>query len=450
MKNISRVLVANRGEIAVRIIKACQALGLETVAALSEADLNSTPASLADRVICIGPSHASQSYLNIQAIVSAAIGTSVEAIHPGYGFLAEQPELPSLCAEHDIIFIGPSADMIKQMGNKLVARKIVQDLGINVIPGSEKVSGLDNAAVAAKKIGFPVLLKAAAGGWGRGMRVATNADELKSAFVSAAGEAHAAFGDDTIYMEKYIPNARHIEVQILADSFGNVVHLGERDCSLQRRYQKVIEEAPAYALSLDLREKICKTGVLIAQNIHYENAGTVEFILDQDTGLFYFLEMNTRVQVEHPITEMITGIDIVREQIRIAAKNPLSFTQSDVKFHGHSVECRINAESPRRDFQPNPGKITAWQAPRGNNVRLDTHCFAGYTVPPYYDSLIAKLVTTGENRLEAVKAMKTALQEFVVSGIETSIPFLQYLINQTDYDEGKTNTRWVEKVSANF
>lgn len=446
MNTISRVLVANRGEIAVRIIKACQKLGLETVAALSEADLQSFPAQLADRVICIGPSSPSKSYLNIEAIIWAAIGTSSDAIHPGYGFLAEQPELPGLCEDHNLIFIGPQSEKIKQMGNKLLARKIVQDLGINVIPGSEKVSNINKAISLAENIGFPVLLKAAAGGGGRGMRVAANPDELKSAFESAAGEAHAAFGDETIYMEKYIPNARHIEVQILADCFGNVVHLGERDCSLQRRYQKVIEEAPAAFLPTELREKICEAAVLIAKNIRYESAGTVEFILDQDTEQFYFLEMNTRIQVEHPVTEMITGIDLVAEQIKIADKNPISFSQADVKFNGHAIECRVNAESPKKGFLPNPGKITAWQSPQSNKVRVDTHCFSGYFIPPYYDSLIAKIITTGDNRLEAVNEMQKSLQEFVISGVETTIPFLQYLIKQEDYYEGKINTRWVEKV----
>ncbi len=450
MNNISRVLVANRGEIAVRIIKACRDLGLETVAALSEADLKSYPAEIADRVICIGPSYSSQSYLNMQAIITAAIGTSSDAIHPGYGFLAEQPELPGLCEKHNLIFIGPQANKIKQMGNKLLARKIVQDLGINVIPGSEKVNNLNNAIALAESIGFPVLLKAAAGGGGRGMRVAMNADELKSAFEAAAGEAQAAFGDDTIYIEKYIPNARHIEVQILADFLGNVVHLGERDCSLQRRYQKVIEEAPAFFLPSELRKKICEAGVLIAKNIQYESAGTVEFILDQDTEKFYFLEMNTRIQVEHPVTEMITGIDIVQEQIKIADKNPISFSQSDVKFNGHAIECRINAESPKTDFLPNPGKITAWLSPQGKKVRVDTHCFSGYFIPPYYDSLLAKIITTGNNRLEAINEMQDSLKEFVISGVETTIPFLQFLIKQTDYYEGRINTRWVEKVLSFF
>jgi len=450
MDNISRVLVANRGEIAVRIIKACQDLGLETVAALSEVDLKSMPAKLADRVICIGPSYPSKSYLNIGAIISAALGTLSDAIHPGYGFLAEQPELPEICEKNNLIFIGPQSEKIRQMGNKLLARKIVHNLGINVIPGSEKVNNFNDAIQVSEGIGFPVLLKAAAGGGGRGMRVAMSPVELKTAFESAAAEAHAAFGDETIYVEKYIPNARHIEVQILADCFGNVVHLGERDCSLQRRYQKIIEEAPAPSLAPELREEICKAGVSIAKNISYENAGTVEFILDQDTQKFYFLEMNTRVQVEHPVTEMITGIDIVQEQIKIAARYPLSISQSDVQFSGHAIECRINAESPTEGFQPKPGRIIDWLPPQDKGVRVDTHCYGGYSIPPYYDSLMAKIITTGSNRLAAVNKMQSSLHKFIVSGVDTTIPFLQFLINEKDYFEGRINTRWVEKALPKF
>ena len=450
MNSISRVLVANRGEIAVRIIKACQALGLETVAALSEADLNSTPAKMADRVICIGPPHASQSYLNIPAIISAAIGTNAQAIHPGYGFLSEQPELPRLCKEHNIIFIGPPADIIEQMGNKLFARKVVQKMGISVTPGSDRVYSYDEAILLAEKIGFPILLKAAAGGGGRGMRIAMSADELKGAFEAAAGEAHAAFGDNTVYIEKYIPDARHIEVQILADNYGNVVHLGERECSLQRRYQKVIEEAPASLLPLDIRKNICEAAVSIARHIQYENSGTIEFIYDKDSGQYYFLEMNTRIQVEHPVTEMITGIDIVQHQIRIAAKETLALSQPEIEFNGHAIECRVNAESPKNGFMPNAGKINEWRIQQNNKTRVDTHCYSGYSIPPYFDSLLAKIITTGNDRTEAIHEMQSVLRDSSISGVETTIPFLQFLISHPDYYEGKTNTRWLEEVSGCF
>lgn len=450
MKNISRVLIANRGEIAVRIIKACKELGIESVVVVSEADRQGLPAKLADRAVCIGPPHPRESYLKTEAIISAALGTKSDAIHPGYGFLSERPELAKACQEYGLEFVGPQAGHIEQMGNKLLARQIVQECEVPVVPGSEKVSSYQEALEVVQRVGFPVLLKAAAGGGGRGMRIASEPDELKAAFDLAAGEANAAFGDATLYIERYIPNARHIEVQIIADRFGNTVHLGERDCSSQRRYQKVIEEAPAPSLSMDLRQSICQAAVKIAQNIGYENAGTVEFIFDQDNQKYYFLEMNTRIQVEHPVTEMITGVDLVKEQIRVAANNPLSFSQSDIKFSGHAVECRINAESTRKGFMPCPGQIFGWRQPEGPQVRVDTYCKQGSTVLPYYDSLIAKLIVKGGSRKEAIDTMADALETFTINGIETNIPFLKFLIGQDDFVNEKMNTRWVEKMLTQF
>ena len=447
---ISRVLVANRGEIALRVIRACRALGIESVLAVSEADRESLPAKMSDRVVCIGPARAAESYLKVEAIISAALGSGADAVHPGYGFLAERPELAEACVEGKIKFIGPSAENIRRMGNKLLARGLARNYGIPLIPGSEKVGNFKEAALVAKEVGFPILLKAAAGGGGRGIKIVTESGEIQGAFETAAAEARAAFGDETLYVERYIPNARHIEVQILGDSFGNVIHVGERDCSLQRRHQKVIEEAPAYALSGPLREEIRKAAVVIAKNIGYENAGTIEFILDQDSEKFYFLEMNTRIQVEHPVTEAITGIDLVQEQIRIADGHALSFSQTQVEFSGHAIECRITAESAQDGFRPCPGSITEWHPSDGADIRVDSHGYAGYAVPPFYDSLLAKLIVHGENRVKTVARMQEALAGFIVSGIDTTIPFLRMLVCQLDYIKGKVNTRWLEKMVADL
>jgi acetyl-CoA carboxylase biotin carboxylase subunit len=446
MKGITRVLIANRSEIAVRVIRACQELGIKTVLAVSEADKESLPAKMADRSVCIGPAKATESYLKVGTIISAALGTGADAIHPGYGFLAEQPGLPEACAQNRLIFIGPTADNIRKMGDKLLARKMARELGIPVIPGSELVKDFEAAAKAAEKVGYPILLKAAAGGGGKGMKIVERPKNLKMIFVEASAEARAAFGDDRIYIEHFIPNARHIEVQIIADSFGNVVHLFERDCSIQRRYQKMVEESPSPVVSSSLRQEICRAAVSIAQHIKYENAGTVEFIFDQDQRQFYFLEMNTRIQVEHPVTEMVTGIDLVKEQIRIAAGDPVGFHQEAVKLKGHAIECRINAESPEEQFQPCPGRIEQWVSPEGSDIRVDSHCYSGYFVPPFYDSLLAKLITNGSNRHEAVDRMRDALAKFVVSGIHTTIPFYQFMLKHSDYLNGKVNTRWVEGV----
>jgi acetyl-CoA carboxylase biotin carboxylase subunit len=446
MKGITRVLIANRSEIAVRVIRACQELGIKTVLAVSEADKESLPAKMADRSVCIGPAKATESYLKVGTIISAALGTGANAVHPGYGFLAEQPDLPEACAQYGLIFIGPTADNIRKMGDKLLARKMAMELGIPVIPGSELVRDYKDAMRVAEEVGYPVLLKAAAGGGGKGMKIVGRPKDLNVVFEEASAEARAAFGDDRIYIERFIPNARHIEVQIVADGFGNVIHLFERDCSIQRRYQKMVEESPSPVVSHKVREEICSSAVSIARHIKYENAGTVEFILDQVQGQFYFLEMNTRIQVEHPVTEMVTGIDLVKEQIHIAAGQAVSFHQEDVRQTGHAVECRINAESPEDEFRPCPGRIEEWVPPEGPGLRVDTHCYSGYFVPPFYDSLLAKLITRGDNRHEAIDRMKDALAKFVVSGIKTTIPFYQFMLKHPDYLGGKLSTRWVEDV----
>ncbi|MGE5253413.1 MAG: acetyl-CoA carboxylase biotin carboxylase subunit [Planctomycetaceae bacterium] len=446
MNRISCLLVANRSEIALRIIRACRDLGIKTVLAVSEADRGSLPAKMADRIVCIGPPPATESYLKIGALVMAAIGSGAEAVHPGYGFLAEQPELPEACARYNLIFVGPKAEQIRQMGDKIFARQMAKDLGIPVIPGSELIQDLDQATRAAEELGYPVLLKAAAGGGGRGMKIARQAEDMKILFAEASAEAQAAFGDSRLYLERFIPRARHVEIQIMGDQYGQIVQMGERDCSLQRRYQKMLEEAPSPSLSPDLRAAMGKAALALAYRIRYENAGTIEFIFDQDERKFYFLEMNTRIQVEHPITEMITGVDLVKEQIRIASGEPLSFSQEDVKLRGHSIECRINAESPQQGFRPCPGRMDLWKAPRGDGIRVDSHCYAGYFVPPHYDSLLAKVIAWGRNRLEAIARMQRALEDFLVTGVETTIPFHRFLLKNPDFIQGAVHTRWIEDV----
>lgn len=444
MVGITSVFIANRGEIALRIIRACKELGISSVLAVSEADESSLPARVADRTVRIGPPQPIQSYLRVETIVMAALGTDSDAIHPGYGFLAEQPELSELCSKHDLIFIGPKPDDIRKMGDKLFARNMAKDIGIPIIPGSELIHDSHEAVHVAEQVGFPVLLKAAAGGGGKGMKTVNGPEDLETTFQEAAAEARSAFGDDRLYLEHFIPNARHIEVQILADRFGNAIHLFERDCSLQRRYQKMIEEAPSPALNDRMREQIYDAALSIVQHIGYLNAGTVEFILDQDQDKFCFLEMNTRIQVEHPITEMITGLDIVKEQITIGAGQPLSVTQKEVSRNGHAIECRINAELPEADFRPCPGQITHWDPPNIKDVRVDSHCYTGYFVPPYYDSLLAKLITKGDDRPQAIALMEAALANFTVSGIDTTIPLYDSIMKNPEYRHGKINTRWVE------
>jgi acetyl-CoA carboxylase biotin carboxylase subunit len=446
MKGISRVLIANRGEIAARILRTCRDLGIESVVAVSEADQDSLPAKIGDRAVCIGPPEPVRSYLQVGTIISAALGTGSDAVHPGYGFLAEQPELAEACADNGLIFVGPKPDNIRKMGDKLQARKMAEHLGVPIIPGSELVQDSDQAMMIAEKVGYPVLLKAAAGGGGKGMKIVTHPGVLKDIFEEASAEARGAFGDDRLYIEHRIPNARHIEIQIIGDRFGNMVHLFERDCSLQRRYQKMVEEAPSPVVSPELRKKMCEAAISIAKHINYENAGTVEFILDQDQGRFYFLEMNTRIQVEHPVTELITGVDLVEEQFRVAARDSLSLSQEEIKLSGHSIECRINAEQPEAEFRPCPGMITAWNPPEGAGVRVDSHCFPGYFVPPYYDSLLAKVITVGGDRSKAIERMQNALADFTVAGVDTTIAFHRFMLKNPDFLDGRINTTWLEDI----
>jgi acetyl-CoA carboxylase biotin carboxylase subunit len=443
---IRRVLIANRGEIALRIIHAAQALGIETVLATSQADRDSLPARMADRALCIGPAQSSESYLKIDALLTAALESGCDALHPGYGFLAESEQLAEACAKEGIIFVGPTPDQILRMGNKLEARALARQAGVPMLPGSEKVNDFEQAMTIADGIGYPVMLKAAAGGGGRGMKIVPRREDMQRLFAAASGESRAAFGDDTLYLERYISNARHVEVQILGDSHGHVIHLGERDCSLQRRHQKVVEESPAPLLPEALRQSIRDAALKLGRGIAYQNAGTVEFIVDGDIGEFYFLEMNTRIQVEHPVSEMVSGIDLVQEQFRVAAGEALRFTQEDVVLRGHAIECRINAEVPSEGFRPSPGLITVWQPPQGPNIRLDSHCYAGYRVPIYYDSMLAKLIVYGSDRNEAIQRMRSALARFQVEGIGTTLPFLRYAMAQEDFVAGRVNTALVEKM----
>jgi acetyl-CoA carboxylase, biotin carboxylase subunit len=445
---ISRIFIINRGEIALRIIRTCKALGIETILAVSEADQDSLPARIADKAVVIGKAPATKSYLNIPTIISTAVSEGVDAIHPGYGFLAEVPELAQSCADHGIIYVGPQPDHISKMGNKLVARSIAQECDVPVLPGSEKVATYEEVLQTIEHIGLPIMLKAAAGGGGRGMKIITDRSQVKTVFESASAEAKAAFGDGTMYVEKYIANARHIEVQVLGDKYGNVIHLGERDCSTQRRHQKLVEEAMAPIISEELRQDIRNAAVKLAENISYENAGTVEFIVDQDEEKFYFLEMNTRIQVEHPVTEVITGTDLIQEQIHIANGEKLRFAQSDIQFNGHAIECRINAEDPAQGFRPSPGLIIKWEMPQGPGVRVDTHCYQGYKVPVFYDSMIAKVIVHGETREHAIQRMLVALDEFKIEGISTTIPFLKQVLQDEDFASGHVHTRLLEKIMA--
>jgi acetyl-CoA carboxylase, biotin carboxylase subunit len=441
--SVARVFIANRGEIAVRIIRACHALGAEAVVAVSEADRDSLAARLADRAVCIGPPLPSQSYLRVEALVAAALGTGCDALHPGYGFLAEAPELAEACAEVGLTFVGPRAESIRQMGHKLAARALAAEHGVPTAPGSTRVRTATEAAAVADEIGFPVIVKAAAGGGGRGIKVVDDAAALGGVLEIAAAEARAAFGDDTLYLERYVASARHVEVQVLGDRFGQVIHLGERDCSLQRRYQKIVEEGPATFVPDPVREAMRAAAVRLAAAIGYESAGTVEFLYDQDTQEYYFLEMNTRIQVEHPVTEMITGADLVQAQLRIAGGEPLPFAQEDLRLMGHAVECRVTAESAPHDFRPSPGTITRWSPPSGPGLRVDTHCYAGYTVPPYYDSLLAKVIVHGADRAQALARLDAALASFDVGGIDTTIPFLRTLVSDPAFVAGQVDTRWL-------
>ncbi len=445
---ITRVLIANRGEIAVRIIRACDELGIDTVLAVSDADRDSLPAKLAKRTICIGPAAATDSYLNINAVVMAALASEADALHPGYGFLAESPELAEKCLEQGITFVGPAADHIRLLGHKVEARKLAQKCEIPILSGSEKVNSAEEAVEIAEEVGFPVMLKAAAGGGGRGMKIISSADEIADVFSAASAEARVAFGDDTLYMERFIANARHVEVQVLGDSHGNVIHLGERDCSIQRRHQKLIEEAPAPGLTKDFKGEMYDAALRLAHSIGYVNAGTVEFIVDCDRNQFYFLEMNTRIQVEHPVTEMITGIDLVQEQFHIAGGGRLSHSQADVTLRGHAIECRINAELPLEGFRPDPGRITEWSPPEGPDIRLDTYCHTGFSMPIYYDSMMAKLIVSGDDRADALERMRRALEKFAISGIGTTLPFLSFVMNDPDFSAGNVSTALADRLIA--
>ena len=444
--SISRVLVANRGEIAVRIVRACRKLGIESVVAVSDADRSSLAAVMADRAVCIGGPSPASSYLNIDALVTAALGVQADAIHPGYGFLSENPKFAQACARNGLIFVGPSAQNIQQMGDKLAARQVAATCGVPTVPGSSQIGDVEAAERAAVGIGYPLLLKAAAGGGGRGIKVVQRADQLRTQFESASAEARDAFNDDRLYMERYVPNARHIEVQIAGDATGRVVHLGERECSVQRRKQKLIEETPCALLPQALREAICESAVSLARHIGYRNVGTVEFLCDLEHERFYFLEMNTRVQVEHPITEMVTGIDLVATGIRIAGGEPIGFSQEDVRFTGHAIECRINAEDPRNGFRPCPGRVGRWAVPAVQGVRVDSHCQPGYLVTPYYDSLLAKVIAWGADRTQALALMRYALSNLQVTGVETTAPFHLSVLDHADFVRGMVHTQWVENV----
>jgi acetyl-CoA carboxylase biotin carboxylase subunit len=438
-----KILIANRGEIALRIHRACKEMGISTVAVHSERDAGAMWVRLADESVCIGPASATKSYLNIPSIIAAAEITGAQAIHPGYGFLSENARFAEIVTAHGLTFIGPTSDHIKMMGDKITAKQAVKDAGIPVVPGSDgAVTTEEEAFAAAKEIGFPVLIKAAAGGGGRGMKVAQTQEDLYEAVSTARSEAKAAFGDDAVYMERYLQTPRHIEIQVIADKFGNVCHLGERDCSLQRRHQKVLEEAPSPVIDAAARAKIGKVVVDAVKAIGYLGVGTIEFLYEN--GEFFFIEMNTRLQVEHPVTEAITGIDLVREQIRIAAGLPLSFRQEDVVFEGHAIECRINAENPRT-FAPSPGLVTDFHAPGGLGVRLDSALYAGYSVPPDYDSLVGKLIVHGRDREECIARLNRCLNEMVVGGIETSIPLFQDLLHQPDFLAGKYDIHGLER-----
>ncbi len=438
-----KVLIANRGEIALRVHRACKEMGIATVAVHSEADASAMHVRLADESVCIGPAAAAKSYLNIPSIIAACEITGAQAVHPGYGFLSENARFAEIVEAHGFTFIGPKPEHIRMMGDKIAAKQAVKSVGIPVVPGSDgAVTSEEEAFAAAESIGFPVLIKAAAGGGGRGMKVAQDRESLAEAVSTARAEARAAFGDDAIYMERYLQKPRHIEVQVIADSFGNVVHLGERDCSLQRRHQKILEEAPSPAIDPATRAKIGKVVVDAIKALGYLGVGTIEFLYEN--GEFFFIEMNTRLQVEHPITEAITDIDLVREQIRIAAGLPLSFTQDEVVFEGHAIECRINAESPR-GFTPSPGLVTDFHAPGGLGVRLDSGLYAGYSIPPYYDSLAAKLIVHGRDRTECIARLKRCLGEMVVGGIETTIPLFQDLLAQSDIIAGDYDIHWLEQ-----
>ncbi|MGF1569315.1 MAG: acetyl-CoA carboxylase biotin carboxylase subunit [Nodosilinea sp.] len=444
----SKILIANRGEIALRILRTCEEMGIATVAVHSTVDRHALHVQLADEAVCIGEAPSQKSYLNIPNIIAAALTRNASAIHPGYGFLAENARFAEICADHQIVFVGPSPDSIRKMGDKATAKETMQRVGVPTVPGSDGLLTDESAAYAiASAIGYPVIIKATAGGGGRGMRLVTSPEEMSKAFMAAQGEAQAAFGNAGVYLEKFVERPRHIEFQILADGYGNVVHLGERDCSIQRRHQKLLEEAPSPLLSAEQRQKMGDAAVRAAQSINYVGAGTVEFLVD-GSGSFYFMEMNTRIQVEHPVTEMITGIDLIAAQLNIAQGEKLPFTQSEIQFRGHAIECRINAEDPDHNFRPNPGRISGYLAPGGLGVRMDSHVYTDYEIPPYYDSLVGKLIVWGPDRPTAIQRMKRALRECAITGLPTTIAFHQKVLENASFLSGDVYTNFVAQMMA--
>ena len=439
----NKILIANRGEIAVRIIRACREMGIRTVAVYSEADKDCLHTLLADEAICIGPAPSSQSYLNMERILSATVAMKADAIHPGFGFLSENARFAKLCQQCNITFIGPSAEIINRMGNKSEARNTMMQAGVPVVPGSkEPVYTAEDGLAMAKEIGFPVMIKASSGGGGKGMRISRSEEDFTEHFNAAQLESVKGFSDDTMYIEKYIEKPRHVEFQIMGDKFGHVVHLGERDCSIQRRHQKVMEESPCEVISPELRKKMGEVAVKAAKAVNYENAGTIEFLLDKDKN-FYFMEMNTRIQVEHPVTEMVSGIDLIKEQIRVAAGEPLSVSQEDIQIKGHAIECRINAENPYKGFRPCPGKITDMYLPGGKGIRIDSAIYSGYEVPPYYDNMLAKLIVFAKNRNEALTKMRSALGEVIIEGIDTNVDYQYEILNDPDYQNGDFDIEFI-------
>lgn len=443
----NKILIANRGEIALRVIRACRELGIPTVAVHSEADADALHVRFADEAICIGPPQGSQSYLNIVRILAAAEISGADAIHPGYGFLAENAEFAEMCTASNLKFIGPSAETIRNMGNKSMAKALMKNAGVPVVPGSEGVlESISAGRALIKEIGFPIILKAVSGGGGKGMRIVRSMEEFEASYQMAQAEAQGAFGDPDLYLEKFVKNPRHIEIQIMADQHGNTVYVGERECSIQRRHQKLIEEAPSVAVSPELRKKMGEIAVRGAKQVNYEGAGTIEFLLD-DEGNFYFMEMNTRIQVEHPVTEMVYNCDLVKDQIRVAAGEKLGYSQKDIKMSGHAIECRINAEDWTRNFMPSAGEITSFHLPGGPGIRVDTHAYQRYKIPPYYDSLAAKLIAHGRTRDEAIARLTRALDEFIIEGIKTTIPFHQKLIARKEFVNGQFDTGLLERIN---
>ena len=446
----NKILIANSGELAVRIIRACREMGIRTVAVYSEADKDCLHTLLADEAICIGPAPSSQSYLNMERILSATVAMKADAIHPGFGFLSENARFAKLCQQCNITFIGPSAEIINRMGNKSEARNTMMQAGVPVVPGSkEPVYTAEDGLAMAKEIGFPVMIKASSGGGGKGMRISRSEEDFTEHFNAAQLESVKGFSDDTMYIEKYIEKPRHVEFQIMGDKFGHVVHLGERDCSIQRRHQKVMEESPCEVISPELRKKMGEVAVKAAKAVNYENAGTIEFLLDKDKN-FYFMEMNTRIQVEHPVTEMVSGIDLIKEQIRVAAGEPLSVSQEDIQIKGHAIECRINAENPKKHFMPCPGRITNVHIPGGNGVRVDTHIYNDYKVPANYDSMLMKLIVYDKDRASAIAKMRSALGEVIIEGIETNIDFQYEILENEAFQKGDTDTGFIEKYFPDY